>query len=206
MHTSHLYLSIHMHVCVYVYVYRVRLGDTVTITALPDIKFAKKIVALPFKDTVDGISGDLNEVFLKPYFEDKARPIRINDIFVARGGMRAVEFKIVAIEGGEEDEELTYAIVGPETEIDCDGDALGRDEDERVEEVGYDDIGGCSRQLAQIRELVELPLRHPQLFRTVGIPPPRGVLLYGPPGSGQHYTSSIKTFTISVTPHNSDCS
>ena len=180
-----------MHVCVYVYVYRVRLGDTVTITALPDIKFAKKIVALPFKDTVDGISGDLNEVFLKPYFEDKARPIRINDIFVARGGMRAVEFKIVAIEGGEEDEELTYAIVGPETEIDCDGDALGRDEDERVEEVGYDDIGGCSRQLAQIRELVELPLRHPQLFRTVGIPPPRGVLLYGPPGSGQHYTSSI---------------
>jgi transitional endoplasmic reticulum ATPase len=39
--------------------------------------------------------------------------------------------------------------------------------------------------LAQIRELVELPLRHPQIFQSVGIPPPKGVLLYGPPGSGK---------------------
>ena len=52
-------------------------------------------------------------------------------------------------------------------------------------EIGYDDIGGCDKQLAQIRELVELPLRHPQIFQSVGIPPPKGVLLYGPPGSGK---------------------
>ena len=37
---------------------------------------------------------------------------------------------------------------------------------------------------AQIRELVELPLRHPQLFKTIGVKPPKGILLYGPPGSG----------------------
>lgn len=60
-----------------------------------------------------------------------------------------------------------------------------REDDERLDELGYDDIGGCKKQLAMIRELVELPLRHPQLFRSVGIPPPRGVLLYGPPGSGK---------------------
>ena len=35
-------------------------------------------------------------------------------------------------------------------------------------EIGYDDIGGCNKQLAQIRELVELPLRHPQIFRSIG--------------------------------------
>jgi ATP-dependent 26S proteasome regulatory subunit len=45
--------------------------------------------------------------------------------------------------------------------------SLKRDDDERLNEVGYDDIGGCTRTLAEIRELVELPLRHPQvrLFR-----------------------------------------
>ena len=45
--------------------------------------------------------------------------------------------------------------------------------------MGYDDIGGVRKQLAQIRELVELPLRHPQLFKTIGVKPPKGILLYG---------------------------
>lgn len=42
--------------------------------------------------------------------------------------------------------------------------------------------------MAQIRELVELPLRHPQLFKTIGVKPPKGILLYGPPGSGTTFT------------------
>merc|ERR1712196_299870 len=50
---------------------------------------------------------------------------------------------------------------------------------------GYDDIGGVRKQLQNIRELVELPLRHPQLFKTIGIKPPRGILMFGPPGSGK---------------------
>merc|ERR1712029_647089 len=54
-----------------------------------------------------------------------------------------------------------------------------------LNEVGYDDIGGCRKQMAQVRELVELPLRHPQLFKSIGIKPPRGILLYGPPGTGK---------------------
>jgi transitional endoplasmic reticulum ATPase len=53
-------------------------------------------------------------------------------------------------------------------------------------QVGYDDVGGVRKQMAQIRELVELPLRHPQLFKTIGVKPPKGILLYGPPGSGKH--------------------
>ena len=51
--------------------------------------------------------------------------------------------------------------------------------------VGYDDIGGCRKQLALIKEMVELPLRHPQLFKAIGVKPPRGILLYGPPGTGK---------------------
>lgn len=51
--------------------------------------------------------------------------------------------------------------------------------------IGYDDVSGVRRQMAQIRELIELPLRHPQLFKAIGVRPPKGILLYGPPGSGK---------------------
>ena len=66
------------------------------------------------------------------------------------------------------------------------GDPVKReDEESNLNDVGYDDIGGCRKQMAQIRELVELPLRHPQLFKSIGIKPPRGILMYGPPGTGK---------------------
>lgn len=78
-----------------------------------------------------------------------------------------------------------FGIVGPDTEIVCDGTPLERSEDNRFDEMGYSDLGGCKRQLNLIRELVELPLLHPEVFRTLGIPPPKGVLLHGPPGSGK---------------------
>jgi len=51
--------------------------------------------------------------------------------------------------------------------------------------VTYNDIGGLEKQLTELREAVELPLKHPELFEKVGIEPPKGVLLYGPPGCGK---------------------
>jgi len=44
-----------------------------------------------------------------------------------------------------------------------------KEEENALNEVGYDDIGGCRKQLAQIKEMVELPLRHPQLFKAIGV-------------------------------------
>lgn len=55
----------------------------------------------------------------------------------------------------------------------------------RVPKVTYEDIGGLSHVIARVRELVELPLRHPELFKRLGIEPPKGILLYGPPGNGK---------------------
>ena len=51
--------------------------------------------------------------------------------------------------------------------------------------VTYEDIGGLSSQIRKVREMIELPLRFPQIFEKLGIQPPRGVLLYGPPGTGK---------------------
>ncbi len=51
--------------------------------------------------------------------------------------------------------------------------------------VTYEDIGGLHEQIQRIREMIELPLRYPELFQKLGIEPPKGVLLYGPPGCGK---------------------
>ena len=51
--------------------------------------------------------------------------------------------------------------------------------------VTYEDIGGLDEELEQVREMVELPMRHPELFQQLGIEPPKGVLLHGPPGTGK---------------------
>ena len=56
---------------------------------------------------------------------------------------------------------------------------------EDVNRISYEDIGGLSEQLSKVREIIELPLKHPELFERLGIHPPKGVLLYGPPGTGK---------------------
>ncbi|MCS7386935.1 MAG: CDC48 family AAA ATPase [archaeon GB-1867-005] len=58
-------------------------------------------------------------------------------------------------------------------------------EEIRLPRVTYEDIGGLHEAIRKIREMVELPLKHPELFKRLGIDPPKGVLLYGPPGCGK---------------------
>jgi transitional endoplasmic reticulum ATPase len=158
---------------------RVRLSDVVSVTKYPNVPMGKRVHILPFEDSKEGITGNLTQTYLIPYFKDVYRPVHKGDTFIVRGGFKAVEFKVV-----ETDPEKC-CIIGPQTVIFDEGDSIKREDEERNDGVGYDDIGGCRKQLAQIREMIELPLRHPALFKNLGIKPPRGVLLYGPPGCGK---------------------
>lgn len=56
---------------------------------------------------------------------------------------------------------------------------------QRGHQITYDDVGGLDEELRRIREMIELPLKHPELFERLGIGAPKGVLLYGPPGTGK---------------------
>ena len=58
-------------------------------------------------------------------------------------------------------------------------------EEERIPEVTYEDLGGLHEEVKKVREMIELPLKHPELFERLGIEPPKGILLHGPPGSGK---------------------
>ena len=158
---------------------KLRLGDVATINPSAQTPNLSKIHILPYADTIEGLAGDLATTYLIPYFKDAFRPVHKGDSFVVRGNFKPVEFKIVATDPGD------FGIVTSATVLFTEGEPLIREEENKMDGVGYEDIGGCRKQMAQIREMIELPLRHPTLFKTLGVKPPRGVLLYGPPGSGK---------------------
>ena len=69
---------------------------------------------------------------------------------------------------------------------------------EKVPDSTYDMVGGCDKQIKEIKEVIELPIKHPELFDALGIAQPKGVLMYGPPGTG-------KTLLARAVAHHTDC-
>eukprot|EP01104_Vermistella_antarctica_P018405 TRINITY_DN679_c0_g1_i1.p1 TRINITY_DN679_c0_g1~~TRINITY_DN679_c0_g1_i1.p1 ORF type:complete len:405 (+),score=128.64 TRINITY_DN679_c0_g1_i1:28-1215(+) len=69
---------------------------------------------------------------------------------------------------------------------------------EKVPDSTYDMVGGLDKQVKEIKEVIELPIKHPELFESLGIAQPKGVLLYGPPGTG-------KTLLARAVAHHTDC-
>jgi len=75
--------------------------------------------------------------YLKPYFLEAYRPVKKGDLFLVRQAMHPVEFKVV------ETDPSPYCIVAPDTVIHCEGEPVKREDEERMDDVGYDDVGGC---------------------------------------------------------------
>mmetsp|Transcript_10080 Transcript_10080/g.42361 ORF Transcript_10080/g.42361 Transcript_10080/m.42361 type:complete len:221 (+) Transcript_10080:300-962(+) len=69
---------------------------------------------------------------------------------------------------------------------------------EKVPDSTYEMIGGLEKQIKEIKEVIELPIKHPELFESLGIAQPKGVILYGPPGTG-------KTLLARAVAHHTDC-
>ena len=80
------------------------------------------------------------------------------------------------------------AVIGSETKVHYKESAYKGEDAPKGKSAGnihYEDIGGLGRELNLVREMIEYPLRHPEVFEKLGIEPPKGVLLYGPPGTGK---------------------
>ncbi len=174
----------------------VSIGDYVTIRKA-EVKEAKKVVLAPAqKGVILQIPGEMVKQNLL------GRPVAKGDIVVASsrsesyyGGsplddlIRGI-FEAMPLAFGE----LKFVVVNTvpkgvvqisyNTEIEVLPQSVEVME-ESIPEVTYEDIGGLEDAIQKIREMVELPLKHPELFERLGIEPPKGVLLYGPPGTGK---------------------
>jgi transitional endoplasmic reticulum ATPase len=94
------------------------------------------------------------------------------------GGVTQIKFMIVSTNPSQP------VIITENTEVTLSPKAVELT-DEKIPEITYEDIGGLTDEIKKIRELVEIPLKHPEIFERLGIEPPKGILLHGPPGTGK---------------------
>lgn len=146
------------------------LGEKVRV-GKSDVKDAKKVVLAP-REPVRFYAG------FDQYLKSKliGKPVVKGNVLPVGVFGAAIPLVVVntAPAGGVLIGEKTEVILSQEVE-----------EAETITGVTYDDIGGLGETIQKIREMVELPLRHPELFEKLGIEPPKGVLLFGPPGTGK---------------------
>jgi len=107
------------------------------------------------------------------------------------GGVSQIRFMVVSTSPNQP------CIITENTELTLSSKAVELQEESDKPQVTYEDIGGLTDEVKKIREMVELPLKHPEIFEKLGIEPPKGVLLHGPPGTG-------KTLLAKAVAHESD--
>ena len=176
------------------------IGELVKITKA-DVKEAKKVVVAPaqkgvvvraspelFKQGLLGralMTGDLvslggtsrrrSTMTQSPFFSDIFSMLDENIVGLGFGDLK---FVVASTEPKQ------AVIVSELTTVEYNPEAVELKE-EKLIDVSYEDIGGLEEEITKIREMVELPLKHPEIFERLGIDAPKGVLLHGPPGTGK---------------------
>ncbi len=178
------------------------IGETVKISKA-DVKEAKKIVLAParkgimirapnniFKQGLLGravVKGDIISLGgTRRRRSAMAHSPLFADIFemldeTLMGGFGLGDLKFIVADTNPKG----AVIISDLTEVVLNPEAVEIEEKEAVPEVTYEDIGGLDEEIKKIREMVELPLKHPEIFQRLGIEAPKGVLLHGPPGTGK---------------------
>ena len=158
---------------------KVNLGDKVEVKKA-QVKPAQKVVLAPMMDQSGRVQfgPGIEEVILRGL---NRRPLTKSDVVIVPG---------LTLMGGR----LPFAVtvVQPKGIVQIQADTVIQVHEDPVKEeeltttgVVYEDIGGLKEEIKKVREMIELPLKHPELFEALGIDPPKGVLLYGPPGTGK---------------------
>lgn len=176
----------------------VSIGDSVEV-AVADVKPARRVIIAPAQENVQlSGSGDalLQTLYHRPLV---AGDIISTSVYRRSPGMDQGLFPDDIFRSFFEQRtyglfEMRLLVVGTspqgivqvteDTEIELRPQYQEPEEPRKID-VTYDDVGGIGHTVEQVREMIELPLKHPELFQRLGIDPPKGVLLHGPPGTGK---------------------
>jgi transitional endoplasmic reticulum ATPase len=151
-----------------------RIDDTVEIRKV-NADVAQNIVLAPSNFPIK--NNPRFESFVKRKLNNY--PITIDDyIFISIGISREITFKVISMRPAG------VCIIKQETVLNI-SDKITEEAERGLHYITYEDVGGLDKEIQRVREMVELPLRHPSLFKRLGIDPPKGVLLRGPPGCGK---------------------
>ena len=151
---------------------RVEIDDSVFVKKVESKQAIKVVLAPTSADLL--LNGD-NTDYLVSRLD--GIPVTVGDrVRITLPGLRIEDFQVLGAIPAES------IVVRSATKIELRKKPKGKVDTSRVT---YEDVGGLKEQIRKVREMVELPLRYPQVFERLGIDPPRGVLLLGPPGSGK---------------------
>ena len=150
----------------------VGIGDSVKASKAKKVLEAKKVVLAPTQAV--RFSPGYEEYFKRRLIN---QPITKGDNIFGGAFGQPLIFKAISVKpnGLTQVTEATELHIQEEPAKELEG----------VPQVSYEDIGGIGDQVKRVREIIELPLRHPELFARLGIDSPKGVLLFGPPGTGK---------------------